>query len=201
MSVTVDTRGKLCPLPLILFRKAINEHPEESNFEVLTDNKISCANLIDFIHQHAYAYTEETVDAETTRLVVTVPAQAAQVSSESTSARPERGIRVLQLRSDVMGDGDEKLGGILILAYLNAVKELDEKPTHIICYNSAAKLATRQHEASKSLIELQEVGIEVIVCGTCANYYGVTDELALGKVSNMFTIAELLQQADHIVTP
>lgn len=201
MSITVDTRGKLCPLPLILFRKAIKEHPEERDFEVLTDNKISCANLIDFIQQHQFNYTEEHVNAETTRLLVTVPKQAPETAPEHTSTRPERGIRVLQLRSDVMGDGDEKLGGILILAYLNALKELDEKPTHIICYNSGAKLATRGHDASQSLLQLQALGIEVIVCGTCANYYGITDELALGKISNMLTIAELLQQADHIVTP
>lgn len=202
MAIIVDTRGKLCPLPLILFRKAINEHPEETEFQIFTDNRISCSNLIDFIHQHAYEYTEEKVDVDSSILRVKVTREVrAGEETKSGSARLERGIRVLQLRSDHMGVGDDKLGEILILAYLNAMKELDEKPTHILCYNSGVKLATKNHEASKSLIELAGCGIEVIVCGTCTNFYGITDDIVVGKIGNMFTIAETLQNADHIVTP
>lgn len=204
MAIKVDTRGKLCPLPLILFRKAVNEHTEDEQFEILTDNKISCANLLDFIHQQGYTYTETEVDTNTTLIKVTVSGNVGPKQEEkmgNAAPREAKDIRVLQLRSNVMGDGDEKLGELLILAYLNTVKELEELPTHIICYNSGVKLATKQHEASKALLALQEKGVEVMVCGTCVNYYNLMDDLALGKVSNMFTIAELLQSADHIVTP
>lgn len=201
--MTVDTRGKLCPLPLILFRKAVKENPDERNFEILTDNKISCANLMDFIHQNAYTYTMEEQAGDTTLLRVTIPETRPMEAQEvpCPTPTPRTGKSIVQLRSDVMGQGDDGLGGILILAYLNALKELDRLPSHIICYNSAVKLATRAHQASATLLELQDRGVEVIVCGTCTGYYDVTEEIAVGKISNMLSIAELLHGADTIITP
>ncbi len=204
MAITVDTRGKLCPLPLILFRKAVKDHPDEKTFDILTDNQISCGNLMDYIRQNAYRYTREDSADGVTTLHVTIPTVSTQTVSSTASDTPPRsltGKRVVQIRSDIMGQGDNQLGTILILAYLNALKELDRLPTHIICYNSGVKLATKCHEASATLLELHSMGVEVIVCGTCTNYFGITDDLAVGKISNMFTIAELLHAADTIVMP
>ena len=48
---------------------------------------------------------------------------------------------------------------------------------------------------------LDSRGVEILTCGTCLNYYGLTEKLRVGEVSNMYVIAEKLMQADLIVRP
>ena len=43
--------------------------------------------------------------------------------------------------------------------------------------------------------------MEILTCGTCLNYYGLTDKLRVGEVTNMYTIAEKLLGADLVVKP
>ena len=45
------------------------------------------------------------------------------------------------------------------------------------------------------------MGVEILTCGTCLNFYGLTDQLQVGEVTNMYTIVEKMTQADHIVCP
>ena len=42
-------------------------------------------------------------------------------------------------------------------------------------------------------------GVEILTCGTCLDYYGIKDKLAVGTVSNMYTIVEKLNNADKII--
>ena len=49
--------------------------------------------------------------------------------------------------------------------------------------------------------QLEELGVEVLVCGTCLNHFGIMDELAAGKVSNMYDIIETLSKAGSIMRP
>ena len=41
--------------------------------------------------------------------------------------------------------------------------------------------------------------VEILVCGTCLNYFGLTDKVAVGEISNAYTIAETLLQAGRTV--
>ena len=40
-----------------------------------------------------------------------------------------------------------------------------------------------------------------MTCGTCLNYYGLTERLAVGQVANMYTIVEKLSAADKVIKP
>lgn len=57
-------------------------------------------------------------------------------------------------------------------------------------------------EGSPSLEDLRELesrGTEILTCGTCLDYYGLKEKLAVGSVTNMYRIAEILTQADRLV--
>ena len=43
--------------------------------------------------------------------------------------------------------------------------------------------------------------MEILTCGTCLNYYGLTDKLQVGEVTNMYVIAEKQLQADLVLRP
>lgn len=206
MSVKVDTRGKLCPLPLIMLRQALKHNEKETEFEVLTDNETACGNLTDFITQNGFSVNKTTREDYTILIVNTKGINIAPIATnpqheETCSLPTKKGLDIVQLRSDVMGQGNDELGSILILAYLNALNELDNLPTHIICYNTGVRLATKSHSAHEALKKLEAKGVEIIVCGTCIDYFEKKEDLAVGKISNMFVIADLLSRANHIVTP
>ena len=59
-------------------------------------------------------------------------------------------------------------------------------------------------EGSASLEDLKNLeaqGVEIMTCGTCLNYYGLSDKLAVGEVTNMYAIVEKLTTADLVVMP
>ena len=45
---------------------------------------------------------------------------------------------------------------------------------------------------------MEAQGVEILTCGTCLDYYGLKDKLAVGNVTNMYTIVEKLNNADKI---
>ena len=59
-------------------------------------------------------------------------------------------------------------------------------------------------EGSASLEDLkgmEEQGVEILTCGTCLNYYGLTEKLAVGRVTDMYTIVERLSGSAKVVKP
>ena len=44
-------------------------------------------------------------------------------------------------------------------------------------------------------------GVEIMACGTCLSLYGLTEEVAVGSVTNMDAIGEELTQAGNVVKP
>lgn len=47
----------------------------------------------------------------------------------------------------------------------------------------------------EDLQALVDQGVEIQACGTCLSYFGLIDKVAVGQVSNMYTIAETLLRA------
>jgi sulfur relay (sulfurtransferase) complex TusBCD TusD component (DsrE family) len=48
---------------------------------------------------------------------------------------------------------------------------------------------------------MEAQGVEIITCGTCLNYYGLTEKLSVGSVTNMYVIVEKLTQAGKVIRP
>lgn len=202
MAIEIDTRGKLCPLPLIMFKQGIKEHPEESQFVVITDNPTSCGNLKDFIQDHQFAYSEEQVKGST-YLRVTIDGNFVATEAPQEVHQPtmlQQGVTI-QINSNHMGKGSDELGEVLILSFLNALLGADRLPKEIVCYNSGVLLAVRGTATAEKLLELEQKGVKVILCGTCVDYFGVKSELALGHITNMLSIYEHLSKAERIVQP
>lgn len=205
MAIEVDTRGKLCPLPLIMLKQAIEAHPNEHVFMVLTDNPTSCSNLKDFIQDHGFPFTLEEREGYTA-ISVEITEERSPVSRQAVLPRQvpqpsESGKATVQIGSQRMGDGADELGDVLMLSFLNALLGSDRLPKEIICYNSGVLLALKGTATAEKLEELEEKGVNVILCGTCVDYFGIKSDVALGQISNMLTIYEHLSAAQLIIKP
>ena len=48
---------------------------------------------------------------------------------------------------------------------------------------------------------LEAQGINIMSCGTCLNYYGLSEQLMVGSVTNMYDIVETMEKADLLIKP
>jgi len=101
----------------------------------------------------------------------------------------------------VMGEGSEELGKTLLKAFVFALTQQDKLPKTILFYNGGAALTCEGSAMLEDLKALEAQGVEILTCGTCLNFYGLTEKLAVGSVTNMYTIAEKLTQAGNVVKP
>jgi selenium metabolism protein YedF len=85
-------------------------------------------------------------------------------------------------------------------AFFHTLTETQALPKTIIFYNTGARLAVEGSPILDDLRILTAKGCEILVCGTCLGYYNLKERLAVGTISNMYTIAELLLSAGHVVT-
>ena len=108
---------------------------------------------------------------------------------------------VINISSNRMGKGDDDLGDILMQSFINTLVKLDPLPSTIILYNSAVLLCTKNSAVIDSLNTLEEKGIKILICGTCADFYNVREDISTGTISNMYTIMETLNKSDKIITP
>ena len=57
-----DTRGQLCPAPLIATKRALKETPEGESFLLLTDNQTSFNNVSRFLNDNNTAFQVSEAD-------------------------------------------------------------------------------------------------------------------------------------------
>lgn len=201
----VDTKGQLCPAPLIAAKKALRETVTGESFVVLTDNKTAFENLTRFLKDNkADTQCSEsqgiwtlTVTKTTGALVKTEPEEYCDIPV----AHFEKGNYVVVISSDKMGEGDEQLGLLLMTTFINAMKDLDELPQKLLFYNNGVKLVTNNSPVLETLRDLEKMGVELMLCGTCVNHYSLASVIGAGTISNMYTMAGIMASSDKVLKP
>jgi len=125
------------------------------------------------------------------------PAPEPVVKAEPAAAAG--GLSVLLFTSDKMGSGPEELGRILMRAFLHTLSEVSPLPDTMVFITDSVRLVCEGSEALDDLRALADQGVEILACGTCLGFFGLKEKLAVGEVSNMYTIAETLLQAGKVV--
>lgn len=208
--MTIDTRGKLCPMPLIMLKKGLAQCHAGNEICVLTDNETACGNLNDYLRELKVQPQQSVLTDENgktyTQLHFCVPATAdtaPQAMAECAPIpNPEQAPYGVVIAGDEMGSGDAELGKILMRAFVNALIEMAQMPRFVILYNRGVLLATEGSDTADTLTRLHaEKGVDIICCGTCADYYAVRDNLAVGRISNMYTIMEMQSRVARILRP
>jgi selenium metabolism protein YedF len=121
--------------------------------------------------------------------------ELAQASPTSAS-----GPLVLVVSSEYMGRGEHpELGNVLIRGFFHTLGEVEPVPDTIIFFNSGVKLVAQGSSVLEDLQALSEQGTEILACGTCLGYYELMEKLAVGEVSNMYTIAETMLGAGKVI--
>jgi selenium metabolism protein YedF len=199
MMLKVDARGDACPLPVVKAKKAISELKGAGEVEVLVDNEIAVQNLTKMAQQKGYQYSAEKLAEREYRVLFTVGEASETPTEEASACAPDtRTDTVVAISSDKMGIGADDLGKSLLKAFVFALTQQDQLPKTVLFYNG---LTCEGSPMLDDLKALEAQGVEIMTCGTCLNFYGLTEKLAVGSVTNMYTIVEKLTQAGNVVKP
>jgi len=201
----VDTKGHLCPVPLIETKKALKESKEGDSFIVLTDNQTSFNNLSRFLKDNNADFQVSETGGVWTLTITKTAGDVSPVKTEeyctSTISHFQKGDFVIVFGSDKMGDGDADLGHLLMANFIKALKDLDKMPQKMVFYNKGVTLATNSSPVIEHLKDLEKMGVELLLCATCVNHYKLESVVGAGTLSNMYTIAEIMASAGNIVKP
>ena len=202
--ITVECRGEQCPIPVVKTIKAIGEMKEADTVQTHVDNETAVQNLTKLAESKGFAVKSEKIEDKhfVVTMEVTAPSAAAAAEEPAVSCIPDRrGSTVYAFGTNVMGSGNDELGATLMKGFIYAVSQLEELPKTMLFYNGGVKLTTEGSASLEDLKSLQAQGVEILSCGTCLNFYGLSEKLAVGEVTNMYAIVEKLNGASHIVKP
>jgi selenium metabolism protein YedF len=201
----VDTKGQLCPAPLIATKRALKETPGNESFLLLIDNKISFNNVSRFLKDNNTFFTVSESDGVWTLTVTRGEGDISQAKAEDyctdSIAHFHKGDFIIAITSDKMGEGDTDLGQLLMINFIKAIHDLDKLPRKMVFYNKGVTLATKNSAVIDHLTDLEKMGVEILLCATCVNHYAIADTVGAGSLSNMYTIAEEMATAGNIVRP
>jgi selenium metabolism protein YedF len=201
----VDTKGQLCPAPIIAAKRALKETVSGESFIILTDNNTSYNNLSRFLKDNNTEFSVAEADGvwklTVTKISPNIPKTKPEDYCQPVIPHFEKSDSIVVISSDRMGEGDEQLGKLLISNFIKAIKDLDRLPAKIIFYNSGVKLADKKSPVIDHLIDLEKMGVEIVLCATCVEHYKLAQSVSAGIQGNMFSIVEMMSAAGKIIRP
>ncbi|MDO4264930.1 MAG: sulfurtransferase-like selenium metabolism protein YedF [Eubacteriales bacterium] len=202
--IEVNAIGDACPIPVIKTKKALAALTGPETVRVLVDNEIAVQNVTKMA-QSAGGKTSSAKEDEK-KYVITIEMEGAPkaelpADGDINCAPDQRGNFIVVVNSDRMGTGNDELGKVLIKGFIFAVSQLDVLPKTMLFYNGGATLTCEGADTLQDLKNLEAQGVEILTCGTCLDYYKLKEKLAVGSVTNMYTIVETMAKAGKIIKP
>lgn len=198
----LDAFGKACPMPLVMAKKELDSGCRD--LQVQVDNETAVKNLVRLGEKSGLATSVQEIEGG---WLVSFAGEAAKDAAPAAvpSAAPVCGPSgcgyAVFVGKDHVGEGDPQLGYNLMKMALYTLAQGDQAPASLLFMNSGVKLvAGDEQQVIDSVRALIEKGTEVLVCGTCLDFYGIKEQLKVGDVSNMYDILERMHEAAKVIT-
>ena len=185
--------GQPCPIPVIEAKKALKSTAPGDTVSVTVDNEIAVQNLKKMADGLGHEFTSATNPDGHFVTTITVREECRLMDDPVNSGL------VVAVGRDEMGGGSEELGRNLMKSFIYSLTELDQPPEHLLFFNGGVKLAVEDAATLDDLRALAGKGVIINSCGACLNYYGLTEKLAVGSVTNMYAIAGTMAQAKKLI--
>ena len=208
----INCLGDICPVPVIKTKRALADIGDNGpGLDILVDNEIAVQNISKFLNALGRSFSTGkegefflvSVLGKPNGRPMAAPKDTciAPVGADLVSARNDGETELVVISSELMGTGDNTLGKLLMKGFIFALTQLESLPTSVILYNGGVHHALENSESIGDLQYLHNNGVKILVCGTCLNHFNAMESLAVGEVTNMYEIVNLMQQAACIIRP
>lgn len=194
----INAMGKVCPIPVIETKKVLKSAEGKDGVLVRVDNEIATQNLSKMAAQLNLSSEVKVIGPQKFEVTIGGAGEEMEIP-ESGAPGADKGY-VVAIGANQMGMGDDELSHKLINSFIYSLTEQDEVPKIMLFYNCGVKLTVEGSECLQDIEALEKAGVEVLSCGLCLNYYGLTEKLAVGSATNMYRITEILR-SHHVVKP
>jgi len=99
-----------------------------------------------------------------------------------------------------LGHSQPELQLALANKFLALTLESGQLPGKILFYTDGVRLTCHGSPVLDELGKLQSAGVELVLCKTCLDTFGLIDQVAVGVVGGMGDILETLQKAEKVVS-
>lgn len=193
----IDARNVTCPKPVVMTLEALAKLPAGESLKVTVNDSVALGNLTRLaqgkgIDLEVQKSGDESVLTFTPGENATASTASAEEEASAYCELPATTAAVIAVDSDAMGRGDAELGHILMKGLIYALAHQESVPKTMLFYNAGASLTCEGSESLEDIKELEARGTEILTCGTCLDFYGLREKLAVGGVTNLYAIAQIL---------
>ncbi|HQL27300.1 MAG: hypothetical protein GX415_08605 [Chloroflexi bacterium] len=107
---------------------------------------------------------------------------------------------LLMFTRNGLGDAPEGLRTAVTVKFLALLRQTGKLPGKIVFYTEGVKLVASGSLVVEHLRALEAAGVELIVCQTCLEYFGLLEQVAVGKVMGMPDVIAAMQSADKVIS-
>lgn len=202
--ISLDCKGLPCPQPVLRCKETV-EKDGPAQLVVIVDNEAAKENVSRFLTMQGYAVQAENSGPD---FVITGLRENAEtgneceecaVMTESELKSMDKDKILVFVPTDVIGTGDDTLGGNLMYNFMVTLKELGDELWRIVLVNGGVKLAVPGSRCLEELQKLEKDGVSILVCGTCLEFFGLTAQRGVGDVTNMLDVVTSFQLATKTI--
>ena len=196
--IEVDARGLACPQPVILTKKALRDLSGGA-VVALVDNAVAKENILRLAKG---LHLEVTVSEQGDGYRMEIrrgSGETAVLADRLTETAQIKGNWILIVTRPGLGGDHAELGSILLRNWLYALGNLEIPPQAIYFFNGGVTLTCKNSPVLEDLLVLAQKGVDIYSCGLCLDFYKLKEDLCIGKITNMYQVAEAVALAPKAV--
>jgi selenium metabolism protein YedF len=208
---SIDLRGLACPQP-VLKAKAILDDKAVDCLTALVDDDVTVQNLDRLCKYFQASFScvplvngfQITISRKND---ITISANAPtakierSVSQTTSQSKETEADTIIFLAKDTFGQGDADFSRTLTNVFLQTILQAGHPIQAILLANTGVKLMASDSPCLKVFEDFQKQGTEVLACGLCVEFYGLSGQIPKTQITNMFAIVEYMFAAKKIVSP
>ncbi|WP_291320305.1 sulfurtransferase-like selenium metabolism protein YedF, partial [Desulfonatronospira sp.] len=195
-------RGLPCPQPVLKSREIIDSKKPDA-LQVQVDNEPALENVSRFLSTQGYVLEKPEKNGDIWTIHASRSEAPAAGPHEVGAPRPEAGENMRTLvfvSTSRLGSGDDELGSKLMQNFIKTLPEMGSSLWMVVFVNSGVKLAVKDSPVLETLQNMEENQVQVLVCGTCLDFFGLADAKEAGQTTNMLDIITAMSHADKVIT-
>ena len=195
----IDCKGLACPMPVIKTKKYFDLEDSKEAL-VIVDNEVAKNNVLRLAK--GINLNSSFVEEDGLYKIQLSRGEFSGVQAIDTNesvVEYKSSAPTILVASNLLGNGDDRLGETLMKIYINTLAESEILPENLMFINGGVKLTCTGSDVLDSLNSMQEKGVNIISCGACLDFYNLKEELKVGEIGNMYQIIDLMNKSGNTI--
>lgn len=192
----LDFRGMNCPVPVMETRKYLDSQKGIEKVCVTVDNSAASENVSRYLASRGFQTEIHPIGND---YQVFGSSTGDDCKCEIMDTADFEKTTLVMITNNTIGSGSRELGEKLMVSFINTLSEIKDSLWRLVFLNEGVKLTVEGSSTYHALAELGNNGVSILVCGTCLEYFGLSDRKKAGLTTNMLDIMTSLQVASRVV--